>query len=558
MDLVILLATTTLSVAQTINGSGENEVLRVESSVSECGKPRVSSHGQTKAGGTMNSRANIRWTILLALTLIGFISNMALATDTVVGDGTPASCTQTALQTAVDGTGGQGTVTFDCGSTATIDVTSPISIASDVIIDGGGNKITIDGGDASRLFYATARLDLRWLTLQNGYANGDGGAIWTNAFLAITNSTLAHNHATGNGGAIWGGEETITLSTLTDNRADGNGGAIWFADYSLLRLNSSTVSGNSAGGWAGGIYINGYGSSLIWYDSIVAGNTANSYGDCFTSGTYYPPGGTYNLLGPDRCGLDNGGNGGFNVGNIVDIVNPKLGALADNGGPTPTMVPLPDSPAVDAANNTYPEDQRGFDRILPYDIGAAEFILNNPPVISPIGDKTVQATQLLTFTVAASDPDGDALVYSATNLPPRATFDPVTHLFRWQPTSKQTGSYRVTFTVTDDKTPPAGASETITITVPVNNAPALAQIPNFSVRVGQFVGFNVTATDPDAGDSITYSCTKLPAGAAFNATTGVFSWTPSKNGTYKVTFTATDNGIPAKSSAQTVTITVTK
>src|SRR5439155_120713 len=68
-----------------------------------------------------------------------------------------------------------------------------------------------------------------------------------------------------------------------------------------------------------------------------------------------------------------------------------------------------------------------------------------------------------------------------------------------------------------------------------------------------------SATDPD-GNAITYGFSgSLPAGATFDVPTGHFQWTPSygQAGTYNVTFTATDNGIPSLADSHTVTLTVT-
>jgi uncharacterized delta-60 repeat protein len=49
--------------------------------------------------------------------------------------------------------------------------------------------------------------------------------------------------------------------------------------------------------------------------------------------------------------------------------------------------------------------------------------VNDPPVLGSIGDKSVAEGQLLSFTVSATDPDGDSLSYSAGNLPSGASFD---------------------------------------------------------------------------------------------------------------------------------------
>ena len=95
--------------------------------------------------------------------------------------------------------------------------------------------------------------------------------------------------------------------------------------------------------------------------------------------------------------------------------------------------------------------------------------INRAPVLDAIGDKSVEEGATLSFTVSATDADGDALTYSASNLPPGSTFDPATRSFSWTPTYAQAGSYAgVLFTVADAK---ATDSETITITVTDNPTP---------------------------------------------------------------------------------------
>lgn len=90
---------------------------------------------------------------------------------------------------------------------------------------------------------------------------------------------------------------------------------------------------------------------------------------------------------------------------------------------------------------------------------------NNPPILYSIGDKTVNEGESLSFTIAASDPDGDLLTYSASNMPAGASFNAATQVFAWTPDSSQVGTYaNVRFTVTDGA---LTASENITITVAV-------------------------------------------------------------------------------------------
>ena len=87
---------------------------------------------------------------------------------------------------------------------------------------------------------------------------------------------------------------------------------------------------------------------------------------------------------------------------------------------------------------------------------------NHPPVFDPIEDRTVNTAQSVTFSVYATDADGDALTYSALSLPNGATFNVGTRTFDWTPSASQAGSYQVTFNVSDGK---AMVSKNVTITV---------------------------------------------------------------------------------------------
>jgi hypothetical protein len=78
-------------------------------------------------------------------------------------------------------------------------------------------------------------------------------------------------------------------------------------------------------------------------------------------------------------------------------------------------------------------------------------VVNQLPVLGPIGNKTVTEGQTLSFTISATDADGDPLVYSASNLPPGASFSPATQTFAWTPGFGQAGVYPgVHFEVTDN------------------------------------------------------------------------------------------------------------
>jgi len=104
-------------------------------------------------------------------------------------------------------------------------------------------------------------------------------------------------------------------------------------------------------------------------------------------------------------------------------------------------------------------------------------------------------------------------------------------------------------------TPTPGAGNVIP-----NNPPALNAISNRFAHLGQTLQLTVVATDPDSWyQTLTFSLTNSPAGAAIDSLTGALSWTitnvpaPSANA---VTVRVTDNGVPPMSDAKTFLVMV--
>lgn len=207
----------------------------------------------------------------------------------VVGSGTPASCTEAALNTALSG---GGSVSFNCGGSHTITLTSQKTISSNTIIDGGG-QITLGGGDATRLFSLQngASLTLQAITLRDGYSSGDGGAIYVERLSTLTLSNSAINSSTAaNGGAIalngWGSSDAGGTLIVSNSSFSGNsstaaaipgggngGGALYITGGSTATVSGSIFSSNTAVN-GGGIHI--LGANLIVTDSTFTGNIANN------------------------------------------------------------------------------------------------------------------------------------------------------------------------------------------------------------------------------------------------------------------------------------------
>src|SRR6185295_16455038 len=119
----------------------------------------------------------------------------------------------------------------------------------------------------------------------------------------------------------------------------------------------------------------------------------------------------------------------------------------------------------------------------------------------------------------------------------------------------------ITVRVTDNGSPAQNDSETITIIVnEVNAAPVLTAIGNKTASEGTQLTFTATATDSDLpSQTLTFSLDAgAPAGAAITSA-GVFTWTPNENQggtTNTITVRVTDNGSPAQSASETITIVV--
>ena len=192
--------------------------------------------------------------------------------------------------------------------------------------------------------------------------------------------------------------------------------------------------------------------------------------------------------------------------------------------------------------------------------------VNSPPVLSPVGNKTVSKGSLLTFTASATDPDLPAQTLTYTldaGAPAGASINPSNGVFTWTPSPTQGPSTNtVTIRVTDNGPPPLSDFKTITITVlDVNTAPVLASLPNRTVDEGTLLSFTASATDTDLpAQTLTYTLDAgAPAGASIAPATGGFTWTPTLAqgpSTNTVTIRVTDSGSPPLSDSKTITITV--
>jgi hypothetical protein len=349
---------------------------------------------------------------------------------------------------------GQGGGLYVNGSPLTISTTS---IASNQATGGlnviRGGHLGRSPGEGAGLFNS-GTLTVSNSTLSGNSASSslhdDGAGIYNSGTLTVSNSNLSGNSASYNGGGIYNGSlgmVTVMGSTLSGNSANsygngisndgtlavsnstltgnysGNGGGIFTSGTHSVTLTNVTLTANRARVHGGGLYV-ASGSPML-HNTLIAGNYFNGASE--TPDDVYGAlnsGGNYTLIGDGTgmTGFTHGVNGNL-VGSASSPIDPLLGPLQENGGPTKTHALLAGSPALNAGDPVQlgVADQRGVVRaggvnIGAYQASASAFVVTVSGTVAsgtPF-DVSVQAVDVFgqvafgyrgTVTFSVTDPD---------------------------------------------------------------------------------------------------------------------------------------------------------
>ncbi len=275
----------------------------------------------------------------------------------------------------------------DGGGLANAGIGSVTATASDVNENTAGRD---GGGIHNRIRAKACRSPHRRLRMVP--AGPEGGGLYQSSLgaVSIVNATVSGNSATDGGGIYSTSALTFENSTLSTNTASNNGGGI-DNNGGAVSFASATVFGNTAGVDGGGIINESVFGAFSLKNTIVARNQINGNppnADVDVSGVQFNSVGN-NLIG-DRGSVTSfidGANADI-VGVAGNEVDPLLGPLQDNGGPTLTHALGCSAAGRDAGTNVgvLATDQRGFARIFDgdgdglatVDIGAFEsgFVVN--------------------------------------------------------------------------------------------------------------------------------------------------------------------------------------
>jgi len=419
---------------------------------------------------------------------------------------------------------------IDFTVTGTINLAGALpSLSTNIDIKGpGANLLTVqhDSGDAYRIFTVDsgAIVGISGLTVSNGQDSGISNA----GTLTLSDATIRDNSAGEGGGLYNSGTATVTACTFTGNYGDWSGSALY--NVGTLTLSNSTVSANtctSTDDWWGGYGCIGSEGTTVITSCTISGNTGNS-GGIFTDWAGYVgtlklrntivTGNTFSDIVGDIVSQGHNliGSTSYSNGVRPDLgdqlnVNPLLGPLQDNGGPTFTCALLPGSPATDAGDNTDapPFDQRGFTRIVngTIDIGAYE--LQTASTVSTTTTLTSSAnpsdyyTQAVTFTAQVAAPNPGAGTPTGT-----VTFEEGSTVLaaaklssgqvQFTTSSLLPGTHSITASYSGDTNFSASATALTQTVNPVRTRTTLSSSANPST-VGQAVTFTATVTPDSPG-----------------------------------------------------------
>jgi uncharacterized repeat protein (TIGR01451 family) len=221
-----------------------------------------------------------------------------------------------------------------------------------------GNQATSGGG----LHLSNSSFNISRSTISNNNASTHfGGGIYVDTGGGTVSASTINGNSSGiDGGGLWISNINLTLANVTvDGNTSGQYGAgIYYQAFTAktLALNNVTLTGNHAASLGGGLFRYDYDGSVDAKNSIIALNSSgiNTAPDIFSRASSFTSLG-YNLIGIKDENYANFTNAtGDQTGTTANPINPLLGPLQDNGGPTATRVPLTSSLVLDAGNPSAP------------------------------------------------------------------------------------------------------------------------------------------------------------------------------------------------------------
>ena len=309
------------------------------------------------------------------------------------GNGTLNLTDCSMIENSTNGTGGALFTKFGVGSVTMVRCKLALNTAKF-----GGGAVWNSGNDDSTLTLTDCMIDQNAATAMQGESSAFGGGIYNDGTMTIEGCTISNESTSnGSGGGLFNfNSVTVTDSTFYGNTASDSGAGIenaWMATISDCTITSNaasqleafgTVPGGGGIASAGGTAFN----VTTIKNTIIARNDSPTNPD--VAGEMISNG--YNLIG-DSTGGTIVAMTGDQIGTSGSPIDPMLGPLDSNGGPTQTCALLPGSPAINVGQPDAPErDQRNYDRVDAPDIGAFELGATIPETLGNISTRLLVET----------------------------------------------------------------------------------------------------------------------------------------------------------------------
>lgn len=211
----------------------------------------------------------------------------------------------------------------------TPDLSKQTTVIDRCVFDGNS------GDSAGAAYFHNSTLQIKATTFHANKAGGSGALQTDGTTFDFENVTFSENEATATGGvagaiAAFGVDGKIVNATFVGNKVDGFGAAIFGSPK--LQIQNSLFANN--------VGQNPGAPMQCQVDAATSGSGDIQFPANHVAGT-----------APDAACVTG-----------ITFADPRLGALGDNGGPTPTALPAAGSPAIGAGKNCPATDQRGNPR----------------------------------------------------------------------------------------------------------------------------------------------------------------------------------------------------
>lgn len=181
---------------------------------------------------------------------------------------------------------------------------------------------------------------------------------------------------------------------------------------------------------------------------------------------------------------------------------------------------------------------------------------NASPVVTSSASLSVIEGESYSYTIAATDSDGDTLTFSVGSMPSWLSFNATTGVLSGTPATADVGTHSIVLSVSDGS---EAVSQTFSLEVSAfvapNSAPVVTSTALTSAKVGTAYSYTMTVADAENDTLVMSSVAALPAWAQFDAATGVLSGTPDVTGDFSIELLVSDG---SDSANHNFTITVSE